>query len=302
MNASPSIDWLARWETVVLQKQQSRRADRHPADTNADEWRHRAEEYARNAPLRDEGRRVTRAILASVCRDLPHAEVLDIGAGTGIWTVLLARWASRVTALEPSPAMRALLEDAVAAAGVVKRVTVVPQSWPCAETPRHDVVFCAHVMYGIADFRGWIDAMTAGARELCLLLLRAPAPDDFRAEAARVIGEDRSQTSPDAFLAMNALWQMGLRPHLLMESVAAPYSEIYADVPAALADLKRTLHVEADPRHDQALTELLERRLRRTPEGLRLPPRPPTALILWQPPGACHTLLERLATTSEHLR
>ncbi len=303
MNSNPSLDWLARWESLVLRKQQARRQVQPRGQSDDDEWHSCAEDYARNAPLRDEGRRVTRLILSSVCRVLPNAAVLDIGAGTGVWAVPLARWARRVTALEPSAAMRAQLEKALAAADVGARVTVVPRAWPCPEIPPHDVALCAHVMYGIADFRGWIDAMTACARELCLLLLRAPVPDDFLTAAARVIGEDRSQTSPDAFLALNALWQMGLRPHLVMETAAAPYSEVYADLPAALAGLKRLLHLGADRGNcDQALTELLERRLRQTPEGLCLPPRPPTAIILWQPPEARHKPLEKLVAISSDFR
>lgn len=295
MNSASSIDWLAQWESIVRQKDTDRRKTPPSVATTDDEWQTRAADYARNAPLRDEGRRVTRAILASVCRAVPNAAVLDIGAGTGVWTVPLAGWAGHVTALEPSPAMRAQLKQAVAAAGVGPRVTIVPRAWPCPETRPHDVLLCAHVLYGIADFRGWIDAMTACARELCVLLLRAPAPDDFMNEAARLV-HGAAPARPDAFLAVNALWQMGVRPQLLMESVAAPYSEIYPDVPAAFADLKRTLHLEANSRHDHDLLGLLERRLRQTPEGLHLPPRPPTALVLWQPPRHTRTLLELLAT------
>lgn len=300
MNPTFSIDWLAHWESAVRQKGACRCKEQSSSANDDDEWRTRAADYARNAPLRDEGRRVTRAILESVCRALPNATVLDIGAGSGVWTVPLANWASQITAMEPSPAMRAELENAVAAAGISARVTILPHAWPCHETPPHDILLCAHVLYGIADFRGWIDAMTARARELCLLLLRAPAADDFMDEARRLI-QETPPARPDAFLAVNALWQMGIRPQVLMESVAAPYSEIYADLPSALSDLKRTLHLHADSRHDHALTGLLERRLRRTPEGLRLPPRPPTAIVMWQPPGHTRSLLELLATIPKPL-
>lgn len=293
MNPSPSIDWLAHWESVVLQKDAG--WPRHSAVAAAeDEWRTRAADYARNAPLRDEGRRVTRAVLASVCQVVPDATVLDIGAGTGVWTVPLAGWGNRITAVEPSPAMRAQLEQAVAAAGLAARVTIEPRPWPCSGIAPQDVVLCAHVLYGIADFRGWIEAMTACARELCVLLLRAPAADDFMNEAARAI-HGAVPARADAFPAVNALWQMGIRPHVLMESVAAPYSEIYADLPAALRHLKQTLHLDGESRHDHSLTELLERRLRRTPEGLCLPPRPPTAIVMWQPSGATRTMLELLS-------
>lgn len=293
MNSNSTIDWLAHWGSLVRQKDAGRPAATSVADTD-DKWRTRAADYARHAPLRNEGRRVTQAVLASVCQAVPNATVLDIGAGTGIWSVPLANWACRVTALEPSPAMRAQLEKAVATAGVGDRVTIDPRAWPGIEIPGHDVALCAHVLYGIADFRGWIEAMTSNARELCVLLLRAPASNDFMNEARRLVQETPA-TRPDAFLAVNALWQMGIRPHVLMEAVAAPYSEIYPDRSAALADLKQTLHLQTESRYDQSLMELLERRLSRTPEGLRLPPRPPTAILMWQPPGHTRTLLELLA-------
>ncbi len=293
MNCNSTTDWLAHWESLVRQRDAGEHITALVADTD-DEWRTRAADYARHAPLRNEGRRVAQAVLASACQVVAHATVLDIGAGTGIWSVPLANWAARVTALEPSPAMRAQLEKAVAAAGVGDRVTIDPRAWPGIEIPKHDVALCAHVLYGIADFRGWIEAMTASARELCVLLLRAPAADDFLNEARRLI-EKTQAARPDAFLAANALWQMDLRPHILMESIAAPYSGTYPDPAAALVGLKQILHLQAESRYDQCLTELLERRLDRTPEGLRLPPRPPTAILMWQPPGHTRTLLELLA-------
>lgn len=37
--------------------------------------------------------------------------VLDIGAGTGAWAILLSKFVKKVTAIEPSVEMRSILED-----------------------------------------------------------------------------------------------------------------------------------------------------------------------------------------------
>ena len=65
-----------------------------------------------------------------------HTTVLDIGAGSGRWTVPLAKIARIVTAVEPSGAMRDMLIENIASAKL-KNVQIVQTSWEEATVESH---------------------------------------------------------------------------------------------------------------------------------------------------------------------
>jgi demethylmenaquinone methyltransferase/2-methoxy-6-polyprenyl-1,4-benzoquinol methylase len=70
----------------------------------------------------------------------PRGHVLDIGAGTGVWTVRLAPHADRITALDPSPEALALnAEKLRGSAAAVAYIEADVFAWEPPE--RYDVVF-----------------------------------------------------------------------------------------------------------------------------------------------------------------
>lgn len=62
--------------------------------------------------------------LERLCRVLPRGRLLEIGAGTGTEAIVLARTGRRITALEPSTAMRAALGDRVRNAGLEGQIEI----------------------------------------------------------------------------------------------------------------------------------------------------------------------------------
>ena len=106
-----------------------------------------------------------------LARVTSNTTVLDVGAGPGRHTVPLARVARRVTAVEPSDAMRSVLEANVGAADLTN-VQIVDGEWPDMPIEPADVVLCSHVVYPVVDIEQFLRGLDAAAREACYLVLR----------------------------------------------------------------------------------------------------------------------------------
>jgi SAM-dependent methyltransferase len=91
-----------------------------------------AEDYERGRPGWPDA-------VAEVGDLMPSAEVLDLGAGTGKLTRVLARHFASVTAVEPDAEMRALIRDAEALEGSAEAI-------PIGDTSV-DGVFCAEAFH-----------------------------------------------------------------------------------------------------------------------------------------------------------
>jgi 2-polyprenyl-3-methyl-5-hydroxy-6-metoxy-1,4-benzoquinol methylase len=266
-------DWLALWTELVDMQQRWR--DRR---VKGDAWAGRAQGYRQRVKRRwmapDSSRKIVRSWLG------PGVSILDIGAGSGSWSALFANTGARVTALEPSPAMREALADTLAEEGA-SDVTVVPASWPGAEIEPHDVVFCSHAMYGCRDLEAFVRAMEKTAERTCALLLRVPVHGAPMAEAARlVLGHPHD--SANFVVAFNALLAMGVVPHVHVEDRGPWGAWSHATLEGALADVKGRLGLAPGPcDHDPQLEAILRRHLTRCEEGWRWPPTMLSALVWW---------------------
>ena len=100
-------DWKALWKSLVEIKQESRlRSIETPA--GGDIWQIKAREFDIRVKQRWQKPDTSRETVLSYLT--PDCSILDIGAGTGAWAMLFAQHARQVTAVEPSPAMRAQLQ------------------------------------------------------------------------------------------------------------------------------------------------------------------------------------------------
>ncbi|MEW5717751.1 MAG: class I SAM-dependent methyltransferase, partial [Chloroflexota bacterium] len=175
-------DWINLWNELVRAYNASHSHNKH-LDTQ-DHWRARAQEFDGHVRRRWARADSSRAFVRAQLDAAPNSTVLDIGAGTGAWAVLLARHARRVTAVEPSPAMLEVLRYNLAAEKIAN-VEIVEDVWPHAQVGMHDFTLCSHAMYGFPDFALFIQSIEAVTRQMCFLLIRAPTMDGVMAEAAR---------------------------------------------------------------------------------------------------------------------
>lgn len=115
------------------------------------------------------------AWLLDRARPYVGGRVLDAGAGTGTFTVELARYAREVVALEPEPALIPILRESVAAWPNVRLVEGTADDIEAGDRGTFDAIACLNVLEHIADevealsvFR---DLLAPGGR----LLLIVPA-------------------------------------------------------------------------------------------------------------------------------
>jgi SAM-dependent methyltransferase len=203
--------------------------------------------------------------------------VLDIGAGIGRWTLPIAGKVGRVTAVEPLPGMRQVLVERAAANGITN-LEVVGTPWLEAEVAPHDVGIAAHATYTTTDLLRFVRKMDASARRTCYLALRVPAHDGVIGELSERI-RGSWHDSPNFIVGYNLLLSTGFYGNVLMEPRPLRH---WTDptLEKAVARAKRHLHLE-DASQDDAIREVLSRRLQfadgvyRWPDGMR------SALIWW---------------------
>lgn len=277
MNAG-TTDWIQLWNRLVRQREERRRED--PLPDAGDRWSARAESYDARTQGRWAAKDTSREFLVSLLKSLRDPTLLDIGAGSGKWAVPLAPFARHVTAVEPSPAMRKRLQEHLAERGITN-VTIVPEAWPCAGMPAHDVSLCSHSMYGFEDFEGLVHSIEAVTRHTCVWLMRAPPADGIMAEAARhVLGHPYD--SVNFQVGFQALLQMGIFPNVLMEDPRTWDPWVHDSVAEALAEVKRKLRLYDEATHDAYLRALLERRLIRRDGQYVWPCGTHAALVYWR--------------------
>ena len=97
----------------------------------------------------------------------PGGTVLDIGAGTGVFALPLARVARSVTAVEPSPTQASQLRQAVAHEQA-PNIAILEQRWEDVDAETlggHDLVLAIHSLQ--------MENMAAALRKMCRVAVRS---------------------------------------------------------------------------------------------------------------------------------
>ncbi|MFO0592655.1 MAG: class I SAM-dependent methyltransferase [Polyangiaceae bacterium] len=241
-----------------------------------DRWHHRAERFDRVA------RAAADATLPAALADQLHDSdvVIDIGAGTGRHAVLFAKRCRRVIAIEPSPAMRARLEQRVRDEGLTN-VLIVNGRWPMERPPEGDVVFSSHVLYGVEDVASFLAAMTAAARRCCALYLGLRAPGSALDPLRRHLRGTPIPRRPAALEALNVLHQFGVPASLSVIAGSERHLEVGAE-DEDLTDLCHRLSLEPSDANRSRLRGILKDFAPRREDGTHLlGATGPNALVGW---------------------
>lgn len=271
-------DWIALWKELVEGQGPFWNRKKRSED-NKDKWADRArgfDERVRERWLKPDPHR--EFILATIST-VKEPTVLDIGAGTGAWAILMSKYVKKVTAVEPSSSMRSILEENLEKEGV-ENVEIIDGLWPMESVEPHDFTLASHSVYGSEDLPGFISSMTKVTRQTCFMLLRAPDSDGIMARASgRIWGHPYD--SPNFQVAYNAMLQMGLFPNVLMEEKGMwPQwaDESYDD---AFERIETRFGVEKGSDHSDFLRELLRENLTKNNGKVVWPSELRTGLLYW---------------------
>lgn len=270
-------NWLALWETLSDLQNRSWGYTKKKVD-GKDAWKDRARHFHEMVKKRWARPDSSRDFIVASLQQTPDATVIDIGAGTGSWSVLMAPHATGVTALEPSDAMQEVLAENLASFQIAN-VTIRGGEWPDTEVAPHDFAFASHSMYGCRDFKAFVEKMIEVSRKRCFLLLRAPLPDSIMADAARRVW-GQPHDSPNFQIAFNALLQMGIFPNVLMESgLWDPWTS--SSMADALSEIKRRLCLTEDSSHDEYFMGLLKEKMTEESGQVVWPRETRSAMVYW---------------------
>jgi 2-polyprenyl-3-methyl-5-hydroxy-6-metoxy-1,4-benzoquinol methylase len=270
-------DWNSLWRELVEIKAKSREC-RFGKGSREDIWEDRATEYKEGVKRRWVRPDSSRDFILSQIDS--GSTVLDIGAGTGDWSILLSRTAKRVTAVEPSGSMIGVMRSSLQDEGI-SNVTIAQGAWPDVSVEPHDFSLCSHAMYGSPDLAAFVLKMVACTRRICFLLMRAPSLSGVRAEAARHIW-GQPLDSPNFTIAYNVLLQLGIFANVQMENTGLWKPRVSESLEEAMSSMRRFLGLGESADHDGYLTDLLRRRLTLKDGRYYWPPEVRSALIYWQ--------------------
>lgn len=269
-------DWSALWrELVEVKRENQKKSIETPGDS--DYWLVQARSYDHRVKNKWAKPDVSRQFVMETVQ--PDSNIIDIGAGTGAWTLLFSKFMQKVTAVEPSAAMREILLENIREAKA-KNIEIVAEKWPQANPPMHDYVFCSHAMYECADFPKFVQKMMDCATKMCFLLIRAPSLDGLITEACQHIW-NQPHDSPNFTIAYNILLQMGISANVRFEESDRQHF-IACDSPEdALQEIKERMGLLGTNQHDDYLCDLLKRRLMKQDGQYLWPGSRRSALIYW---------------------
>jgi SAM-dependent methyltransferase len=262
----------ARWREMVLanREQSERQMEARPQDF----WKARAGHFAQDP------RRPPDESLAYLLERLrPDDVVLDVGAGGGRYALPLALHVREVVAVEPSPAMREILEQGMSSAAI-SNLTVVDGRWPAVEVGAADAVLFAHVIYDIEDAVPFLEKGRQAARRLVAAFVLDTQPsiaaDDLWPE---IYGEERARL-PSLPELLKILDELGWPYEQAQFALDRPLPE---SRDALLAQLRWRFWLREGSERDQKLQRIIEARAVPEGDGWVMPGRRPmnVAVVTW---------------------
>lgn len=245
---------IERWRTVIgARAEQMDAAYARLGRTSADFWERRAPGFHRATREHTSSDPFFQRVRQQIT---PQMSVLDVGAGTGRFSLALAPYARQVIALEPQAVLLAYLRQDLATTGLTNLV-VLQSRWEDAPAEtRADIVVCSHVLYPILDLVPFLEKLDAASEQACYVYLRATQLDTLTAPLWRHFHGDERLLAPGYIYALDVLYELGIYANV--EVVQVPFTLSYPGLQEAEDELMDQLILEDSAQTRQELRRLLE--------------------------------------------
>jgi SAM-dependent methyltransferase len=211
----------------------------------------------------------------------PQTSVLDVGAGTGRFSLALAPQVDHIIAVEPSAAMMDFLcQDAIDKD--LRNITYVQTTWQEApDNLQADIVICSHVVYPIRDIEPFLLKLQKATHQVCYIYARATHIDALTADLWRHFHHNERCMPPSYIHVLDVLYEMGIFANV--EIVSLPPSLRYPSLDVAVTEMTEQLILPDDEKSRVELRALLEEWLVEM-DGVLVPPLQEMvcAIIWWE--------------------
>ena len=198
-----------------------------------------------------------------------HSSVLDVGAGTGRFSLALAPLVHHVVAVEPSAAMLNFLRQDAASKGL-KNISFVQSTWQeASDNLQADIVICSHVVYPIRDIEPFLLKLQAASLQTCYIYARATHIDALTADLWRHFHHDERCMPPGYIHVLDVLYEIGIYANV--EVITVPSSLRYPSLDVAVTEMAEQLILPDDEKTRAELRALLKDWLVEV-DGMLVPP------------------------------
>lgn len=271
---------VERWNAILnARAQQMDAAYARLGRSSADFWDRRARGYHRSTKdtvVHDPFYLRLRQVLT------PQTGILDVGAGTGRFTLALAPHVKHITVVEPNAAMLNYLRQDASEQGLTT-ISLVQTTWRDApDDLQEDIVICSHVLYPIMDIVPFLTKLQAATRDTCYIYMRATHIDALTADIWRHFHGEERRLPPGYISALDVLYEMGIYANV--EIVKIQSSLRFPSLDVAVDELVEQLILPNDEETRDELRNVLRNWLVEH-DGILVPPvkEMVCAIIWWKP-------------------
>src|SRR5947209_871775 len=270
---------IQHWNDILdARAQQMDAAYAHLGRTSADFWERRARGFHRST--KDTVSRDPFYLRLSD-KVSSRTSVLDVGAGTGRFSLALAPQVDRIISVEPSAAMMDFLRQD-AADKDLRNISYVQTTWQ--EAPDYlqaDIVICSHVIYPIRDIDPFLLKLQGATLQGCYIYVRATHIDALTAGFWQHFHHDERCLPPSYIHVLDVLYEIGIFANV--EIVSLPPSLRYPSLDVAVSEMTEQLILPEDEKTRVELRALLDEWLVEM-DGVLVPPlqKMVCAIIWWE--------------------
>lgn len=245
---------VERWQAIIdARARQMDAAYASLGRTSADFWTRRASGYHRTTSERGAADPLYLRLKSVVT---PATTVLDVGAGTGRFSLALAPQAWQVIAVEPNVAMLDYLRRDAQEQGIVN-ISYSHTTWQDAPADlQADIVICSHVLYPIRDIVPFLSKLERATEQACFIYMRATPLDTLTAPLWKHFHSDERCMPPSYIHALDVLYEMGIYANV--EVVDLPPTLRYPSLEVAVNELLEQLILPDDQPTRAELQRLLQ--------------------------------------------